>query len=96
MGDLARRVQQIRANAKRKRIDIENKHIKVDDCKKRINDLMSTLEEIESQKLNVEERTKRLEKMIEVHFYYIFNYYSVFCYILLLQRKINSYVAKKS
>lgn len=27
---------------------------------------MSTLEEIESQKLNVEERTKRLEKMIEV------------------------------
>lgn len=92
MGDLARRVQQIRANAKRKRIDIENKHIKVDDCKKRINDLMSTLEEIESQKLNVEERTKRLEKMIEVHFYY----YSVFCYILLLQRKIKSYVAKKS
>lgn len=70
MGDLARRVQQIRANAKHKRIDIENKHIKVDDCKKRNNDLMSTLEEIESQKLNVEERTKRLEKMIEVYFYY--------------------------
>lgn len=68
---MARRIQQIRANAKRKRIEIENKHIKVDDCKKRINDLTLTLEEIESQKLNVEERTKRLEKMIEVYFYYI-------------------------
>ncbi|XP_071630319.1 coiled-coil domain-containing protein 39 isoform X2 [Temnothorax longispinosus] len=65
VGDLARRTQQIRANAKRKRIEIENKHIKVDNCKKRISDLTLTLEEIESQKLNVEERTKRLEKMIE-------------------------------
>ncbi|XP_011163700.2 coiled-coil domain-containing protein 39 [Solenopsis invicta] len=65
VGELARRIQQIRANTKRKRIEIENKRIKVDDCKKRINDLTSTLEEIENQKLNVEERTKRLEKMIE-------------------------------
>ncbi|KMQ93007.1 coiled-coil domain-containing protein 39-like protein [Lasius niger] len=65
VGDLARRIQQVRANAKRKKIEIENKCIKVDNCKKRIDDLMSTLEEIESQKLNVEERTKRLEKMIE-------------------------------
>ncbi|XP_029154852.1 coiled-coil domain-containing protein 39 isoform X1 [Nylanderia fulva] len=65
VGDLARRIQQVRANAKRKKIELENKYIKVDNCKKRINDLMSTLEEIESQKLNVEERTKCLEKMIE-------------------------------
>lgn len=75
MGNLARRAQQVRVNAKHKRNEIENKHIKVDICKKRMNDLTSTLEEIESQKLNVEERTKRLEKMIEVYFYYIFNYY---------------------
>lgn len=74
MGDLARRTQQIRTNAKRKRIEVENKYVKVNDCKKRINDLTLTLEEIESQKLNVEDRTKRLEKMIEVYF----------CYILLL------------
>ncbi|XP_070531224.1 coiled-coil domain-containing protein 39-like isoform X1 [Cardiocondyla obscurior] len=65
MRNLARRTQQIRANTKLKKIEIENKHIKVDDCKKRINDLSLTLEEIQSQKLNVEERTKRLEKMIE-------------------------------
>lgn len=84
MGDLARRTQQIRANAKRKRIEIENKYIKVDDCKKRINDLTLTLEEIESQKLNVEERTKRLEKMIEVYFHYILAQIVTihFCYIL--------------
>ncbi|XP_011872737.1 PREDICTED: coiled-coil domain-containing protein 39 isoform X3 [Vollenhovia emeryi] len=63
--NLARRTQQMRANTKRKRIEMENKRIKVDNCKKRINDLTLTLEEIESQKLNVEERTKRLEKMIE-------------------------------
>lgn len=66
MGDLGRRIQQIRANAKRKKIEVENKCIKVDNCKKRIGDLMSTLEELGTQKLNVEERTKRLEKMIEV------------------------------
>ncbi|KAG5306010.1 CCD39 protein, partial [Acromyrmex insinuator] len=65
MADLARRVQQIRANAKRKKIGIENKQIKVDDCKKQINHLMLTLEEVENQKLNVEEKTKHLEKMIE-------------------------------
>ena len=70
MADLARRVQQIRANAKRKKIGIENKQIKVDDCKRQINDLMLTLEEVENQKLNVEEKTKHLEKMIEVYFYY--------------------------
>ncbi|KYN19185.1 Coiled-coil domain-containing protein 39 [Trachymyrmex cornetzi] len=70
VADLARRVQQIRANARRKTIGIENKQIKVDDCKKQINDLMLTFEEIENQKLNVEEKTKYLEKMIEVYFYY--------------------------
>ncbi|XP_032674267.1 coiled-coil domain-containing protein 39 isoform X1 [Odontomachus brunneus] len=63
--DLARRVQQVRANTKRKKIEIDDKRTKADDCKKRIEDLTSTLEEIESQKLNVEDRTKRLEKMIE-------------------------------
>ncbi|KAG5319554.1 CCD39 protein, partial [Pseudoatta argentina] len=65
MADLARRVQQIRANAKRKKIGIENKQIKVDDCKRQINHLMLTLEEVENKKLNVEEKTKHLEKMIE-------------------------------
>ncbi|KAL0128622.1 hypothetical protein PUN28_003775 [Cardiocondyla obscurior] len=80
MRNLARRTQQIRANTKLKKIEIENKHIKVDDCKKRINDLSLTLEEIQSQKLNVEERTKRLEKMIEVYLYYIFMFY-IFFYI---------------
>ncbi|XP_018318141.1 coiled-coil domain-containing protein 39 isoform X2 [Mycetomoellerius zeteki] len=65
VADLARRVQQIRANTKRKKIGIENKHIKVNDCKKQNNDLMSTLEEVENQKLNVEEKTNHLEKMIE-------------------------------
>ncbi|KAG5345816.1 CCD39 protein, partial [Acromyrmex charruanus] len=65
MADLTRRVQQIRANAKRKKIGIENKQIKVDDCKRQINHLMLTLEEVENQKLNVEEKTKHLEKMIE-------------------------------
>ncbi|XP_018404795.1 PREDICTED: coiled-coil domain-containing protein 39-like isoform X2 [Cyphomyrmex costatus] len=65
VADLARRVQQIRANTKCKKSEIENKHIKVDDCKKQINNLMSTLEEVENQKLNVEEKTKHLEKMIE-------------------------------
>lgn len=66
VADLSHRVQQIRANTKRKKIEINDKTTRVDDCKKRIKDLTSTLEEIESQKLNVEDRTKRLEKMIEV------------------------------
>ncbi|XP_014481215.1 PREDICTED: coiled-coil domain-containing protein 39 [Dinoponera quadriceps] len=65
VADLARRVQQVRANTKSKKIEMDDKRAKVDSCKKRIEDLTSTLEEIEGQKLNVEERTKRLEKMIE-------------------------------
>ncbi|EZA57497.1 coiled-coil domain-containing protein 39 isoform X1 [Ooceraea biroi] len=63
--ELSRRIQQVRANTKKKRAEIENKRTKTDNCQKRIDDLSSTLEEIESQKLNVEERTRRLEKMIE-------------------------------
>lgn len=68
MRDLARRIEQVRSNMRCKKIEIDSKRMKMDNCKKRIDDLTSTLEEIESQKLNVGERTKRLEKMIEVHF----------------------------
>ncbi|XP_020285040.1 coiled-coil domain-containing protein 39 isoform X2 [Pseudomyrmex gracilis] len=63
--DLARRIQQVRINAKGKKSEIENKYNKINNYRKRIDDLTLTLEEIESQKLNVEERTKRLEKMVE-------------------------------
>lgn len=69
MADLARRVQQVRANTKLKKVKIDDKRAKMDNCEKRIEDLTSTLDEIESQKLNVEERTKRLEKMIEVRLF---------------------------
>lgn len=75
MGDLARRIDQIRSNVKLKKNEIDSKHMKMDNCKKRIDDLTSTLEEIESQKLNIEERTKRLGNMIEVYYFSnIFNY----------------------
>jgi len=43
--------------------------MKMENCQMQIDDLTSTLEEIESRKLNVEEKTKRLEKMIEVCYY---------------------------
>lgn len=66
VADLARRIQQVRVNAKAKKSEIENKYIKISNYKKRVDDLTLTLEEIEGQKLNVEERTKRLEKMVEV------------------------------
>ncbi|XP_067204891.1 coiled-coil domain-containing protein 39-like isoform X2 [Linepithema humile] len=65
VGDLARCIQQVRTNVKHKKIEIENKCIKMENCQKQIDDLTSTLGEIESRKLNVEEKTKRLEKMIE-------------------------------
>lgn len=98
VGDLARRTQQIRSNSKRKRIEIENKYVKMENCKKRINDLTSTLEELESQKLNVEERTKRLENMIEVYFGYVFSYHSIsviiyYIYYYYEKREINSRAA---
>lgn len=80
LADLSHRVQQVRANIKRKRTDIENKRTKIDNCKKRIDDLTLTLEEIESQKLNIAERTKHLEKLIEV-------YLSLLC-ILYIHKKI--------
>lgn len=66
VGDLTRCIQQVRTNVKHKKIEIENKCMKMENCQKQIDDLTSTLGEIENRKLNVEEKTKRLEKMIEV------------------------------
>lgn len=66
VGDLTHCMQQVRTNVKHKKIEIENKCMKMENCQKQIDDLTSTLGEIESRKLNVEEKTKRLEKMIEV------------------------------
>ncbi|XP_046818112.1 coiled-coil domain-containing protein 39 [Vespa crabro] len=63
--NLNRRMQQIRADIKRKKNEIENKIIKMEDWKNRIKDLIMTLNEIDDQKLNVEDRTKQLEEMIE-------------------------------
>ncbi|XP_043491944.1 coiled-coil domain-containing protein 39-like [Polistes fuscatus] len=63
--NLGRRVQQIRTEIKRKKNDIENKITKIDDWKKRIEDSKMTLYEIDDKKLNVEDRTKQLEEMIE-------------------------------
>lgn len=66
-------MQQIRADIKRKKNEIDNKTIKMEDWKNRIKDLIMTLKEIDDQKLNVEDRTKQLEEMIEVCNNYIRN-----------------------
>lgn len=66
-------MQQIRADIKRKKNEIDNKTIKMEDWKNRIKDLIMTLKEIDDQKLNVEDRTKQLEEMIEVCNIYIRN-----------------------
>lgn len=66
-----RRIQQIRADIKRKKNEIDNKTIKMEDWKNRIKDLIITLNDIDNQKLNVEDRTKQLEEMIEVCNIYI-------------------------
>lgn len=64
-------MQQIRADIKRKKNEIDNKTIKMEDWKNRIKDLIMTLKDIDDQKLNVEDRTKQLEEMIEVCNIYI-------------------------
>ncbi|XP_043669099.1 coiled-coil domain-containing protein 39 isoform X1 [Vespula pensylvanica] len=63
--NLNRRIQQIRADIKRKKNEIDNKTIKMEEWKNRIKDLIITLNDIDNQKLNVEDRTKQLEEMIE-------------------------------
>ncbi|XP_058807541.1 coiled-coil domain-containing protein 39 [Phymastichus coffea] len=63
--ELARRIQDTRANLKRKRSEVGDKRAKVQECTKRIEDLKETLKNIDGQKMNIEERTFQLQDMLE-------------------------------
>ena len=64
--EYGRQTQNIQARIKRQKVEMENKMIKIKNCQKQIDDLKLTLKEISSQKMNIEERTRQLEKMLEV------------------------------
>ncbi|XP_076676253.1 coiled-coil domain-containing protein 39-like [Andrena cerasifolii] len=63
--DSSQRVQQVRADIKRKRSEIQGKYVKVEKISKQVTDLADKLQNIDSQKLNIEEKAKELENMIE-------------------------------
>ena len=72
LDDLGRQTRQMRADTKRKKTVIEKKRNKAEEMKKQIKEVKATLEDIGNQSLNVADRLKQLEDMIEV-FYFLFS-----------------------
>lgn len=66
MKDLTQRVEQVRTDVKHKKLQIQTKNTKIDKANEQITALTTKLEDIKSQKLNIEEKAKELEDMIEV------------------------------
>ncbi|XP_014212580.1 coiled-coil domain-containing protein 39-like [Copidosoma floridanum] len=63
--EVTRRTVDTRANGKRKRAEVEESRVKLDECKRRVRDLKETLKNIDWQTMNVEERTRQLQDMLE-------------------------------
>lgn len=74
MKDLTQRVEQVRTDVKHKKLQIQTKNTKIDKASEQITALTTKLEDIKSQKLNIEEKAKELEDMIEVFIITIYNY----------------------
>lgn len=70
MKDLTQRVEQVRTDVKHKKLQIQTKNTKIDKTNEQITALTTKLEDIKSQKLNIEEKAKELEDMIEVFIIY--------------------------
>lgn len=70
MKDLTQRVEQVRTDVKHKKLQIQTKNTKIDKANEQITALTTKLEDIKSQKLNIEEKAKELEDMIEVFIIY--------------------------
>lgn len=70
MKDLTQRVEQVRTDVKHKKLQIQTKNTKIDKANEHITALTTKLEDIKSQKLNIEEKAKELEDMIEVFIIY--------------------------
>lgn len=64
--DLGRRIEETRKNTKRKRSEIESKRLKREETIKTSEEQKETLKSIDGQKMNVEERRKQVQQMIEV------------------------------
>lgn len=72
MKDLTQRVEQVRTDVKHKKLQIQTKNTKIDKTNEQITVLTTKLEDIKSQKLNIEEKSKELENMIEVFIIYYY------------------------
>lgn len=72
MKDLTQRVEQVRTDVKHKKLQIQTKNTKIDKANEQITVLTTKLEDIKSQKLNIEEKSKELENMIEVFIIYYY------------------------
>lgn len=58
MKDLTQRVEQVRTDVKHKKLQIQTKNTKIDKANEQITALTTKLEDIKSQKLNIEEKAK--------------------------------------
>ncbi|XP_057326695.1 coiled-coil domain-containing protein 39 [Microplitis mediator] len=65
LNELEQKMKNMRIDFNGIRGNIFNKKKQISDCKQRIKDLKTSLSEINNQSVNVEDRTKQLEEMIE-------------------------------
>lgn len=66
LGDTARRTQNMRAKRKQAKMEVENRNEKIEEWKRQIAELKETYEDIDGRGIDIAERTKQLENMIEV------------------------------
>ncbi|XP_017767580.1 PREDICTED: coiled-coil domain-containing protein 39 isoform X1 [Eufriesea mexicana] len=65
MKELTQHVQQVRADIKHKKLQIQIKNTKIEKVNKQITDLTTKLQDINKQKVNIEGKAKELEDMIQ-------------------------------
>lgn len=73
LADAATRTQNIRAKRKRAKNEVENRNLKIEEWKMQIEELKQTYEDVDNRRINIAERTKQLEGMIEVIETRVFN-----------------------
>ncbi|XP_015429686.1 PREDICTED: coiled-coil domain-containing protein 39 [Dufourea novaeangliae] len=65
MKESSNRVEQVRTDIKRKETEIQKKYTKIEKLNEQVGELTTKLQDIDGQQLNIKEKAKELEDMIE-------------------------------
>lgn len=66
MKDCTHRVEQVQSNIKCKEAEIRNKYAKIEKLNEQVVELSTKLQNIDNEQLNIKEKAKELENMIQV------------------------------